>query len=128
MRALLDTHTFLWAVSEATLLGRQATAVLTSASSELYLSYVSAWEMVIKHAKGRLRLPQPPLDFIRVEAARNRIHLLAVSWPHLASLHELPLHHGDPFDRMLVAQARAEGLALVSADRQLASYGVPVIW
>ena len=125
MEYLIDTHVFLWA---ATAPGRLSPTArdLFNGPGRLWLSHVSPWEMMLKADK--LSLPGTVQAFVGEQAPRLRLRALAVSLVHIYTLETLPAHHRDPFDRMLVAQARAEGLALVSADRQLASYGVPVIW
>lgn len=128
MRALLDTHTFLWAVHSPEKISAPARSALLLQQNVLYLSQVSLWEIVIKYSNRRLALPAPPTQFVLEHARLNRFTLLAISPKHFQQLERLPLHHRDPFDRMLAAQALAEGLPLVSADAQLARYGVEVIW
>lgn len=125
MEYLIDTHVFLWAATAPDRLSPAARS-LFAGSDRLWLSHVSAWEMVLK--AGKLSLPGTVRAFVGEQAPRLRLRALTVSLAHIYDLETLPAHHRDPFDRMLVAQARTEGLALVSADRQLARYGVPVIW
>jgi PIN domain nuclease of toxin-antitoxin system len=122
---LIDTHVFLWAASDP---GRLSPAArdLFAGKARLWLSHVSAWEMVLK--AGKLSLPAGVRSFVGEQAPRLRLRALPISLAHIFGLAELPWHHRDPFDRMLVAQAQAEGLTLLSADRQLARYRVPVIW
>jgi PIN domain nuclease of toxin-antitoxin system len=125
---LLDTHAFLWAILDAPQFGAQARAAFVEPSNEIFLSYVSVWEAVIKAGAGKLALPRPASAFLAAEAARNRVTLLPVALGHLAKLETLPPNHRDPFDRLLVAQALDEGWPLVSADSRLAAYGVTLIW
>ena len=122
MRYLLDTHTLLWARSAPDLLSPEALAALGSADSALYLSIASLWECVIKSSIGKLDVPD---DFYRIVSSDYEI--LGIDVSHLEACASLPLHHRDPFDRMLVAQARVGGLILVTRDRDIARYDVPIV-
>lgn len=126
MKLLLDTHCWLWWVTEPTRLGSTREAI-ANRESEVYLSAASAWEMAIKHQLGKLPLPESPEHFIPPRLVRDRITPLAVSIAHVLRVAGLPLLHRDPFDRLLVAQAQLEGLTLVTADRSIAKYDVPVL-
>lgn len=123
MRLLLDSHAFLWFSSDSPRLSRRANDAIMAAR-EVRLSYASIWEMAIKQALGRLKLQDLPEDM----ATRAGIELLSIELPHLRHLQHLPHHHGDPFDRMLVAQAIEEGLTLVTADRNVQRYPVAWLW
>ncbi|MGH9415760.1 MAG: type II toxin-antitoxin system VapC family toxin [Terriglobales bacterium] len=127
MTALLDTHVFLWAIRTKGSLSVRAKAVLEAPGTFL-LSHTSLWEVVIKAGRGKLNLPRPVMPFLVEQAALNRVQLLPIRLGHLEQLERLPLLHRDPFDRLLVSQALAEGIALISADGQLSRYGVEVIW
>lgn len=120
MRLLLDTHVVLWAVTEPERLSASARAALIAPRNTLYLSAASAWEMEIKRALGKLTTPSTFDD----EIARLRVEELPVRLAHARELRALPDHHRDPFDRMLVAQARCESLVLVTADPVLRRYPV----
>ena len=122
MRYLLDTHTLLWARATPDLLSADALAVLESADNALYLSIASLWECAIKSSIGKLDVPD---DFYRTVA--GDYELLGIDVSHVEACANLPLHHRDPFDRMLVAQARLGGLTLVTRDRDIAKYDVPVV-
>lgn len=122
MRYLLDTHTLLWARATPDLLSADALAVLESADNALYLSIASLWECAIKSSIGKLDVPD---DFYRTVAGDYEI--LGIDVSHVEASANLPLHHRDPFDRMLVAQARLGGLTLVTRDRDIAKYDVPVV-
>ena len=122
MRYLLDTHTLLWARATPDLLSADALAVLESADNTLYLSIASLWECAIKSSIGKLDVPD---DFYRTVAGDYEI--LGIDVSHVEASANLPLHHRDPFDRMLVAQARLGGLTLVTRDRDIARYDVPVV-
>ncbi len=127
MRLLLDTHVWLWMIAEPDRLGREAHGILEDASSALVFSAASAWEIAIKWRLGRLTLPEPPRDFVPRCLVRDGIRSLPVESHHALAVAELPDHHRDPFDRLLVAQARAEGLTLLTADRALEAYDVAVM-
>lgn len=125
---LLDTHTFLWMASEPDRLGSAARAQIDDASTELLLSIASVWEIAIKVSLGRLTLPGPVDRFVREQLMLTRISLLDVDVAHVAVVAELPWHHRDPFDRLLVAQASSGGLAVISRDAAFDAYQVERIW
>lgn len=121
MRLLLDTHVLLWAVlNDPRLTDAQAQAI---SEGEPYLSAASVWEIGIKRAIGKLDVPEELFD-IAVDAGCRP---LPISWTHAEAAAMLPPHHADPFDRMLIAQARCEGLSLASSDRKLVPYDVDLI-
>ncbi len=121
MRVLLDTHILLWAVlDDPRLSAAQLDAV---GVGELYLSAASVWEVGIKRALGKLDVPEEIFN-IAVDAGCRP---LPISWTHAETAASLPPHHADPFDRMLIAQARCEGLTLISSDDRMSAYGVDLI-
>jgi PIN domain nuclease of toxin-antitoxin system len=120
---LLDTHTLLWALIEPTRLSARATDAIEADDSDVYVSIVSPWEMAIAKARGRM---DPP-DDLQEQLAQRRFTLLPVTIRHTRMVESLPHHHRDPFDRMLVAQAQAEGLTIVTVDRLLRSYPVSLL-
>ena len=122
MRYLLDTHALLWARSAPGLLSADALAVLQSPRNVLYVSIASLWECAIKASVGKLEIPD---DFHRIVSGDYEV--LGVDVAHVEASAKLPMHHRDPFDRMLVAQARLGGLTLVSRDPNVARYDVPVV-
>jgi len=122
VRLLLDTHAFLWLVAGDERLPETARTLVASAS-EVLLSAASVWEAEIKRAAGRLDVPP-----VVGAARRARVPVLGVTAVHATAAAHLPLHHRDPFDRMLVAQAQVEGLALLSKDEAVRRYGVAVAW
>jgi PIN domain nuclease of toxin-antitoxin system len=95
--------------------------------NQFSLSIASAWEIAIKHAAGRLKLPEPPLAYIQSRTAEDAISLLPVRLDHVCAAAELPRHHVDPFDRLLIAQAKAEGLVFISHDRHAPLYDLKVV-
>ena len=127
MRYLLDTNVFLWSLAAKNKLNSKALAVLSSSASQIYFSAASSWEISIKHALGKIQLPAPPSEFIpQVIREMGLVHLDVTS-VHALAAGELPPHHRDPFDRMLISQARAEDLLLLTADRTLKQYDVEVL-
>jgi PIN domain nuclease of toxin-antitoxin system len=127
MRALLDTHAFLWAISGNEKLSRRAGQIFTG-PSDLWLSVASIWEILIKAQIGKMPLPQPAGPYLVKKMTENRIEALHVAVDHVLRVETLPMHHNDPFDRMLIAQSLEEKLPLVTADRVFARYPVEVIW
>jgi PIN domain nuclease of toxin-antitoxin system len=128
MKLLLDTHTFLWLDSSPEKLSQRALAACEDPTNQLYLSVVSAWEIQIKRQINRLRLDVPLEQMIRGQESANDLRILPVGLRHVYVLDELPLHHNDPFDRLLIAQAKAEQAWLVSGDNRFQPYPVDVIW
>lgn len=128
MRLLLDTHVFLWWVSDAEALSPKARAAIGKSGSECYVSAASCWEMAIKSSLGKLTLAQPLERFIPEQLQRNDFRLLDMDFRHIAKTESLPFHHRDPFDRLLVTQALVEKMTLVSADATLSEYGIKRLW
>ena len=127
MKLLLDTHAFLWFVAGDERLSRKARRAMENDEAELHLSSASVWEIAIKSSLGRLTLPTPLRVYV-AEKVASGFHMLPVEWEHAAAVETLPLHHRDPFDRLLVAQAMAENLTVVTGDALFRSYGVKVLW
>jgi PIN domain nuclease of toxin-antitoxin system len=126
VKLLLDTHAFLWFLAGDRRLSRPAIKAI-EASDEWWLSAASVWELAIKSGLGRLTLPMPTVDYISAKM-REGLKVLPIEWPHAAAVERLPPHHGDPFDRLIVAQAQFDRLTLVSRDRIFRKYGVDVVW
>jgi PIN domain nuclease of toxin-antitoxin system len=126
-RVLLDTHVFLWAITSDPRLSPVHRRIYLDGTRELWLSVASVWEVLIKSGLGKLSMPRPTAAYIMKQMERNRVTLLPIRASHLASLETLPPLHRDPFDRMLVAQANAEGLAILSDDATLRKYPVTVL-
>ena len=123
MRILLDTHILLWWLADDPLLPGEATIAIADADTEVVVSAASAWEISINAASGRLVAPDDLLDAL----VANDFVTLAISASHAIAAGCLPAHHSDPFDRMLIAQAQAEGLTLVSVDRRFPAYDVELL-
>lgn len=127
MRLLLDTCTFLWLAGGGSLSTAAASAIRTP-SNDVFLSAVSVWEIASKHRAGRLPLPEPPDRLVPAERGVRGIAPLAFDEESALQVLRLPVLHRDPFDRMLISQAIALGLAIVTPDPQIAQYPVRVIW
>jgi PIN domain nuclease of toxin-antitoxin system len=127
MKALLDTHTFLWAISGNEKLSRRAGEVFAG-PSDLWLSVASIWEILIKVQIGKMPLPQPAGAYLVKKLAENRIEMLPVKLDHVLKIEALPMHHRDPVDRILIAQSLEENLPLVTSDSVFNRYDLEVIW
>lgn len=123
MRVLLDTHVWLWMLTQPERLG-QHQQLLSDAGTDLLLSAVSSWEIAIKHALGRLPLPEPPASYVPSRMRSTGVLGLSVEHSHALEVAVLPPHHRDPFDRLLVAQARLEDVPILTADRAIGLYDV----
>ena len=126
MRLLLDTHSWLWMQVCPERFSRAALEILNPPDSELSLWAASAWEIAIKYALGKLQLPVPPAQYVPSRLETSGVVPLLVTHSHASQVATLPTHHRDPLDRLLVAQAQMEKLAILTADRQLESYDVIV--
>lgn len=128
MTYLLDTGAWLWSVGEPSRLSRKARDVIADLSHEVFLSAVTSLEVAIKGASGKLQLPEPPDLYVPRRMASQGLRPLAVSHGHALAVFALPVHHRDPFDRLLIAQAKVEGMTIISADRIFDRYPVPLLW
>jgi PIN domain nuclease of toxin-antitoxin system len=128
MRRLLDAHTLIWAVDDPAKLGTQAVVELKNSANQLVLSAGTIWELAIKVGLGKLTLSLPYRQWMSKAITDLGLSLLPITVEYADVQASLPQHHGDPFDRLLVAQAQVDGLAIVSADAQLDPYGVTRIW
>ena len=128
MKYLLDTVIFLWSQGALDKLNRSALELLADRKQEIYLSAASSWEMGIKVALGKLQLPEPAASYVPKRLSVEGIRPLVITHSHALAVGELPLHHQDPFDRMLIAQARSENMVLMTADPVFAKYAVKTLW
>ena len=128
MKALLDTHAFLWWINDDPRLSDAARQLIGNGESALFLSAASGWEIAIKMRLGRLEVQGDPEHFIFEQLVLNDITVLPISMNHALRTAILPDHHRDPFDRMLVAQSQIEQLPIVTADPLITRYAVEVIW
>ena len=127
MSILIDTHVFLWSAGIEQLLSESAKTLLEEQDQPIFFSAASAWEIAIKWSKGRLSLPMRPEELVRLVVSTSGLSQLAISVRDACAVADLPFHHNDPFDRLLVAQARSNGLRLMTADATLEKYDVDVI-
>ena len=128
MDILLDTQVLLWSISGDRQLSEQGRSVFLEPKNNLYFSMAGYWEIAIKVSIGKLELDNQWPGIIDKEMRSNFIKFIPVTQKHCNLLSKLPFHHRDPFDRMLIAQAKTEQMTLLSADRQLEKYGVEIIW
>jgi PIN domain nuclease of toxin-antitoxin system len=128
MRLLLDTHTFLWFITADPRLSAGAEQAIRQVGDTPLLSIASVWEIAIKVQLQRLPIPRPLDVFIPEQLRTNRIELLPIELHHTFEIARLPLHHRDPFDRILIAQAIRESIPVVSADRAFDAYPVRRLW
>lgn len=128
MRLLLDTHAFLWFVLNDPSLSTTARERVTDPENRIEVSPASYWEIAIKISLGKYALPEPYGPFMDRQLAENDFTILPVLTHHTEALINLPFHHRDPFDRLLIAQAMVEGIPIVSADQNIGQYDVTRIW
>lgn len=126
-RYLLDTHVWLWMQAEPARLRPDSRKLLEDTGNELLLSAASAWEIAVKYRIGKLSLPERPARYVPDRMRRSGTVPLPVEHAHVLHTSELPDHHRDPFDRLLVAQAQVLGIPLITVDEQLAAYDVTVV-
>jgi len=125
---LLDTHALIWALTDDPRLTLPARGVIDDPTQIKIVSIVSGWEMAIKVTSGKLNLPIPLREIFPGHLETLRIDILPIQPPHLHRLLELPRHHGDPFDRLIAAQALSEDFTLVGCDAAFDAYGVRRLW
>lgn len=123
MKLLLDTNALIWSFSDPSRLSEQAADAIRDESNRVFVSVVSAWEIAVKHSKGKLRLPGD----LGAMIVAKRFEPLPLTMPHALGVESLPPEHHDPFDRMLVAQAQIDGLTLVTSDRTMRRYPIAVL-
>ena len=128
MKVLLDTHAFLWWNTEDPQLSKRAREIIADGQSEIFISAASAWEIAIKTSKGMLALPEPPAHYVEKRMNLYRFQALPIQIYHASRVYELPLHHADPFDRLLIAQSQIESMPLISVDSEIRKYEVEVVW
>ena len=128
MKLLLDSNVLLWALSDRKRLTAKVRRLLESDEHELFVSRASVWELSIKVAKGRLEMPGASIQSLLDEVGKMGMLILPISDAHILRTETLPQAHGDPFDRMIVAQALVEGCVILSSDVGLAAYDARVIW
>lgn len=128
MRLIFDTHTLLWIVTNDSKLSKKAKSLFLNSKNEILFSFAGIWEMAIKINLGRLSIDQSLKEFIKHHIKGNDIKLLSIELNHILLLENLPHHHRDPFDRLLICQAIAENIPIISSDKDLDLYTIKRIW
>jgi PIN domain nuclease of toxin-antitoxin system len=128
VKLLLDTCTFLWAIEGGARLSEPVRSALVNPANDVFLSAVSAWEISVKYALGRLPLPEPPERYVPAQRDARGIARCSLDEEAALYLHRLPPIHRDPFDRMLICQALAGGFTLVTPDDDIVRYAVRTLW
>jgi len=128
MKAILDTHIFLWWNMDDPQLSSPIREIISDGRNELFLSAASAWEIAIKVSRGRLILPAPPQEYVPDRLVLHGFRPLPISLSHALHVCDLPDHHRDPFDRLLVAQAQLEDMPILTADSTIAKYDVETVF
>jgi PIN domain nuclease of toxin-antitoxin system len=128
MRLLLDTHTFVWFIEGSLELSTTARDLIEAADNEVLLSMASMWEMAIKGSIGKLEFSEPFETLIPEQLSLNKIDLLNIQLIHVVQVHSLPLHHRDPFDRLIVSQALVEKIPVIGRDGAFDAYGITRLW
>jgi PIN domain nuclease of toxin-antitoxin system len=124
VRILLDTHIILWIADGGERLSKRAAALIADPGNDRIVSHVSLWELAIKRSIGKLAVSESDIEQVLVDIAADE---LPIERRHVLATASLPLHHRDPFDRLLIAQAKAENLVIASADSEFAAYGVDLL-
>ena len=128
MRLLLDTHAFIWYTTDSSRLTATGRSLIDNGENDILLSTASVWEMAIKHSIGRLTFSMPFMEFIKQQLAVNRIDILEITFDHIEVVASLPLHHGDPFDRLIIAQSMAQQIPVLSVDAIFDAYAIARVW
>ncbi len=128
MKILLDTHALLWLITGDKRLSKTCRKMFLDTENRLYFSIVSLWEICIKKSLDRISLKNNWLDIIQEEMKANSVQWLSVEVSHCSKVTDLPFHHQDPFDRMLIAQAIIEDLSILSRDSRFSAYDIKCIW
>jgi PIN domain nuclease of toxin-antitoxin system len=128
VKYLLDTSVWLWSLTASERISREGRELLVRGRQEIYLSAASSWEIGIKSALGKLRLPEPAISYVPKRMAAQGLRPQAITHSHALAVSELPTYHTDPFDRLLIAQAQIEGMAILTADRAFQPYPVEIVW
>ena len=128
MRLLLDTHTFIWYVTDNPRLSAHVKLLIEDENNEKLVSIASIWEMAINHSIGRLNFSLPFMEFVGQQLTVSNIGLLEINLQHIEVVASLPLHHRDPFDRLIIAQSMAEQIPILSVDAIFDAYAIVRVW
>ena len=128
MKILLDTQCWLWWIATPEKLSQNVRRQIADKRNTIYLSAASSWEIAIKYSMGKLPLPEPPWQFVPKRLARDAITALPIEIMHTLRVDDLPQHHKDPFDRLLISQSIQEGIPIMTVDEQFEPYEAQIIW
>ena len=128
MKYLIDTHTLLWIVTDSAKLSKRAKKIYLDRSNKIFLSMASLWELAIKSSLDKLSLEKSLDDFVVEHIKGNDIQILDIEIPHIFRVEQLPFHHRDPFDRMIIAQLIENNLPILGSDKAFDSYKVKRVW
>lgn len=128
MNVLLDTHAFLWFIGADKRLSATARSTIEDPDNSCFLSMASAWELSIKGSQGKITFGEPFESFLPEQLSLNGFDFFNITWQHVAQVHSLPLHHQDPFDRLIISQSLVDELPVITRDRDFPAYGVATIW
>jgi PIN domain nuclease of toxin-antitoxin system len=128
MKLLLDTHVFLWMISNPEKLSKTVKEIIETEENEIFLSSVSGFEIAIKYQIDKLKLPENPDIYIPRQIKKARIKVLPVKMNHALNVHNLPHLHKDPFDRLLISQSQLENIPLATDDAKIKQYPLKIIW
>jgi len=127
MKVLLDTHCWLWWLISPEMLGENAFSIIEQPENEIFISTATSWEIAIKYAIGKLTLPMKPEKFVLSRIERCGFSSVKIEHVHVLRVASLPLHHNDPFDRLLIAQSQIEKMPIISADSKFHDYDIDLI-
>ncbi|MBM4176371.1 MAG: type II toxin-antitoxin system VapC family toxin [Ignavibacteria bacterium] len=128
MKYLLDTHTFLWFVGGIEKISLKVTELIINSNNQKFISIASIWELSIKISLKKIEIEESLIDFVKSECEKNGFDLLNINLDHLNRLCNLPFHHKDPFDRLIISQALTENIPIISSDEVFEKYKVKMIW
>lgn len=128
MKYLIDTHVLLWITNHDSRLSKKAKDLFLNEKNDIYLSIASIWEMAIKISLNKLDVNEPLKNFVRTKIIANKIKITNISVEHLFMLEDLPFHHKDPFDRLIIAQSIVENIPIISKDSVFRKYNIKKIW
>jgi PIN domain nuclease of toxin-antitoxin system len=128
VKYLLDTVVWMWSVGPSEKIGRAGLEILANGKAEVYLSAASSWEIAIKVQLGKFDLPDVPGSYLPTRLAEQGIRSLSITQAHTLGVYDLPRHHADPFDRLIIAQAIAEKMTVLTSDRIFGKYPMEIVW
>ena len=128
MKYLLDTHSFLWIITDDSKLSKKAQDIYLDSENDIFLSMASIWELAIKSSQGKISLDKPLEEFVSEHVLGNNIEILEIKLPHVLRIEQLPFHHRDPFARLIISQAIEDSLPILGGDKAFDLYKIKRIW